>query len=47
MKDTYYLAVSTFEWLPGVRIYESRDLVNWEHKSDPLTDQVDPPSLEQ
>ncbi|MGX1265561.1 xylan 1,4-beta-xylosidase [Rossellomorea marisflavi] len=41
VKDTYYIAVSTFEWLPGVRIYESRNLVNWQHKSDPLTDQVD------
>lgn len=29
-KGKYYIAVSTFEWLPGIRIYESNDLVNWE-----------------
>lgn len=28
--DDYYLAVSTFEWLPGIPIYHSRDLKNWE-----------------
>ena len=27
--DTYYLATSTFEWFPGVRIHASRDLVHW------------------
>ncbi|MEV0614030.1 glycoside hydrolase family 43 protein [Nonomuraea sp. NPDC050404] len=27
--DDYYLATSTFEWYPGVRIHHSRDLVNW------------------
>lgn len=27
--DDYYLATSTFEYLPGVPIYHSRDLVNW------------------
>ncbi len=27
--DTYYLATSTFEWFPGVRIHESQDLVHW------------------
>jgi xylan 1,4-beta-xylosidase len=25
----YYLATSTFEWFPGVRVHHSRDLVNW------------------
>ena len=25
----YYLATSTFQWLPGVSLYESDDLVNW------------------
>ncbi|MEU1161089.1 glycoside hydrolase family 43 protein [Streptomyces sp. NPDC005921] len=25
----FYLATSTFEWCPGVRIHHSRDLVNW------------------
>lgn len=28
--DTYYIASSTFEWWPGVRIHASKDLVNWE-----------------
>jgi xylan 1,4-beta-xylosidase len=27
--DDYYLATSTFEWYPGVRLHHSRDLVNW------------------
>nr|WP_062341129.1 family 43 glycosylhydrolase [Herbidospora sakaeratensis] len=25
----YYVATSTFEWRPGVRLHHSRDLVNW------------------
>ena len=29
VEDTYYLAVSSFEWLPGIRVYCSQDLVNW------------------
>lgn len=28
-KGRYYLITSTFEWLPGVALYESEDLVNW------------------
>ena len=28
--DDYYMAVSTFEWFPGIPIYHSRDLKNWE-----------------
>ena len=27
--DDYYIAVSTFEWYPGVQIYHSLDLENW------------------
>jgi len=27
--EDYYIATSTFEWFPGVRIYHSRDLKNW------------------
>ncbi|WP_327693216.1 glycoside hydrolase family 43 protein [Streptomyces sp. NBC_00459] len=27
--DDFYLATSTFEWYPGVRVHHSRDLVNW------------------
>ena len=26
---TYYLATSTFEWWPGVRVHRSDDLVTW------------------
>ncbi|BAD63094.1 beta-xylosidase [Shouchella clausii] len=34
--DDYYMAVSTFEWFPGVQIHHSRDLVNWRLISRPL-----------
>ncbi|MFD0816898.1 glycoside hydrolase family 43 protein [Micromonospora zhanjiangensis] len=27
--DDYYLATSTFEWYPAVRVHHSRDLVHW------------------
>jgi xylan 1,4-beta-xylosidase len=27
--DDYYLASSTFEWFPAIRLHHSRDLVNW------------------
>ena len=27
--DTYYIANSTFDWWPGVRLHESRDMVHW------------------
>ncbi|MBU3185316.1 glycoside hydrolase family 43 protein [Clostridium estertheticum] len=30
-KGIYYIVVSTFEWLPGIRVYESNDLVNWNY----------------
>lgn len=39
--EMYYIAVSSFEWLPGVRVYQSADLVDWEHCTDILTHQVD------
>lgn len=35
--EDYYLAVSTFEWFPGVCIYHSTDLQNWELISRPLS----------
>ena len=35
--DDYYLATSTFEWMPGVRFYHSRDLVNWQMVGHALT----------
>lgn len=34
--DDYYIATSTFEWFPGVRIYHSKDLVTWDLVSMPL-----------
>jgi len=30
VEDDYYIATSTFEWFPGVRIHQSRDLINWQ-----------------
>lgn len=41
--DDYYLAVSTFEWFPGIPIYHSKDMKNWELYTHVLTDdeQVD------
>ena len=36
--DDYYLAVSTFEWFPGIPIYHSKDLKNWELYTHVLTD---------
>ena len=27
--EDYYIAVSSFEWFPGVPIYHSRDLRSW------------------
>lgn len=34
--EDYYIAVSTFEWFPGVGIYHSKDLKNWRLASRPL-----------
>src|SRR5699024_740824 len=34
--EDYYIAVSTFEWFPGVLIYHSRDLAHWEFVTAPL-----------
>lgn len=34
--DTYYLANSTFEWFPGIRLHESKDLVHWKLLDAPL-----------
>lgn len=36
--EDYYLAVSTFEWFPGIPIYHSKDLKNWELYTHVLTD---------
>ena len=34
--EEYYIATSTFEWWPGVRLHHSRDLVHWELIGYPL-----------
>jgi xylan 1,4-beta-xylosidase len=33
----YFIATSTFEWWPAVRIHHSKDLVNWAHQSYAVT----------
>lgn len=35
--DDYYIATSTFEWFPGVQIHHSRNLIDWELVSRPLS----------
>ena len=35
--DDYYLATSTFEWWPAVRIHHSKDLVHWQHRAYAVT----------
>ncbi|WP_371187907.1 glycoside hydrolase family 43 protein [Thalassotalea maritima] len=37
VNDDYYIACSTFEWYPGVAIYHSKDLINWQLVTYPLT----------
>jgi xylan 1,4-beta-xylosidase len=37
--DDYYIATSTFEWFPGVRLSHSRDLVHWRTLPAPLNRQ--------
>ena len=41
--DDLYIAVSSFEWMPGVPIYHSRDIASWELYARALTseDQAD------
>ena len=34
--DTYYIATSTFEWFPGVQIFASKNLEDWELVARPL-----------
>ena len=34
--EDYYIATSTFEWWPGVKLFHSRDLKHWEQISSPL-----------
>ena len=35
--NDYYIATSTFEWFPGVRLYHSKDLKNWRLIGYPLS----------
>lgn len=35
--NDYYLAVSTFQWFPGVTVYHSKDLSHWELLTNILT----------
>lgn len=37
--EDYFIAVSTFEWFPGIAIYHSRDLANWNLRTHALTDE--------
>lgn len=34
--EDFYIATSTFEWVPGVQIHHSRDLIHWELITHPL-----------
>jgi len=35
--NEYFIATSTFQWFPGVSVYHSYDLTNWEHYTNILT----------
>jgi xylan 1,4-beta-xylosidase len=35
--EDYYIATSTFEWYPGVQIFHSKDLANWDLAVRPLS----------
>lgn len=37
VEDKYYIANSTFEWFPGVRLHESKDLVHWSLLPSPIS----------
>lgn len=36
VNEDYYVAVSTFEWWPGVKLFHSRDLKHWQQLPSPL-----------
>ncbi len=40
--DDFYIAVSSFEWFPGIPIYHSKDMKNWELYSHALQNANDP-----
>ena len=37
--EDYYIAVSGFEWFPGIPVYHSRDMKHWELYTHVLTDE--------
>lgn len=37
VNEDYYIANSTFEWFPGIRLYHSKDLENWTEIAPPIT----------
>ncbi len=39
--NDYYAAVSSFEWFPGIPVYHSKDLKNWELYTHVLTDDAE------
>lgn len=38
-EDDYYIAVSSFEWFPGIPVYHSRDMKHWELYTHVLTEE--------
>ena len=38
-EDDYYIAVSSFEWFPGIPVYHSKDMKHWELYTHVLTDE--------
>lgn len=40
--DDLYIALSSFEWFPGIPVYYSRDMKNWELYAHALTNADDP-----
>lgn len=41
-REDFYIAVSSFEWFPGIPIYHSKDMKNWELYSHALQNADDP-----
>ena len=38
-EEDYYIAVSSFEWFPGIPVYHSKDMKHWELYTHILTDE--------
>ena len=41
--EDYYLVTSSFEYFPGIPVYHSKDLVNWEYISNAVSRQSQMP----